>query len=826
MQKKISSKKGVLKPIEIYKHKDKKRKNNPHVGAVTTKTDSTKIKTKKYEYDPHLSPELQWAGKSEGNSFEVPSVSLHVHEKIDPRSIIETVRSRNSIDYEQMSLFHDPEHQVNSNKDAEFYKHEKLWANRMIAGDSLLVMNSLLEKEDMAGKVQCIYIDPPYGIKYGSNFQPFTNKRDVKDKKDDHLTAEPETLKAFRDTWELGIHSYLTYMRDRLLLSKELLTESGSCFVQISDKNVHLVRNLMDEVFGVENFISLISYTTTSGFPSTTISREGDYLIWYTKNIKRIKYRDLYLTKGDNLSHSAYLYIELQDGTHRPATKSELSGHIHLPENSKICSYGDAQAKGPSNKDTPFEFAGKIYRPNSNSHWKANYPEGMALLKKHKRLMPVGNTLRYIRYFNDFPMKKITNLWRSQLSEQNKSYVVQTATKVIQRCLLMTTDPGDIVLDPTCGSGTTAFVAEHWGRRWITCDTSRVAIALAKQRLMTATFDYYELKNNKEGINSGFNYKTVPHITLGSIANDEPPAEETLYDQPIKDSKKTRVTGPFTVEAVPAHKVDSLSDSSLNNENHTLKESWFEEIKANGIRGKKGFSKDIEFTRLEHIGGSQYLYAEGETKEDKPKRVIICFGSEYAPLEQRQIEEALKEAEPFKPDLVIFCAFQFDPEAGKDVDHLSLEWTSVLKVQMNSDLLTSDLKKKTKGDSFWLIGQPDIQVTQKNNKYIVTVNGFDYYNTTTNTIDKGGKDKIAMWMLDTNYDEKSVYPRQVFFPISSPKHDWTKLKKTLGAEIDEDLINKFTGTESIPFELGEYKKIAVKIIDDRGIESLVVKTLA
>ncbi len=826
--KKKSKKKNISKPIEIYKHKDKKRKNNPHVGAVTSKTESPKVQTKKYEYDPHLDPQLQWAGKAERLSFEVPNSSLHVHERIDPRSIIETVRARNSVDYEQMSLFHDPQNKISADKEAEFYKHEKLWSNRLIAGDSLLVMNSLLEKEGMGGKIQCIYIDPPYGIKYGSNFQPFTNKRDVKDK-DENLTAEPEMLKAFRDTWELGIHSYLTYMRDRLLLAKELLTESGSCFVQISDENIHHIREIMDEIFGKENFATQVYFATTSGFPGSSLSRVGDYLIWYAKSKKHFKYYQLFEEKGAlDKGDAAYKYLELSDGTRRPMSNEERSGHSALPQGSKIFCYSDLQSTGSAKEDTPFEFGEEVYRPNPNNHWKAKYPEGMENLKKANRIGLVGNKIRYIRFIKDKPVNPISNSWMDTGFagfSSDKRYIVETNKKVLQRCILMTTDPGDIVFDPTCGSGTTAYVAEQWGRRWITCDTSRVSIALAKQRLMTANFDYYELKNEKEGVSSGFNYKTVPHITLKSIANDEPPQEQTLYDQPEKNNSKTRVTGPFTVEAVPAHKVESLSQLSLNKGDDSLKEMWLDELRVSGIKAKKGVSKDIEFTRLELINGTEYIYAEGETKEEKPKRVIICFGSEYAPLEQRQIEEALKEAAHFSPDLVIFCALQFDPEAGKDVDHLNSTGTKVLKVQMNSDLLTSDLKKKTKGDSFWLIGQPDIRIKQRDGKYIVSVEGFDYYNTKTNNIEKGGKDKIAMWMLDTNYDEKSVYPRQVFFPISGPKHDWTKLKKTLKSEIDEELIDKFTGTESIPFELGSHKKIAVKIIDDRGIESLIVRGL-
>ena len=821
--KKKQAKKGeAQKSIEIYKHKAK-RKNNPLVGTVTSKTDSPKIQTKKYSYNPDIDPKLEWAGKAERLSFEVPSVSLHVHERIDPRSIIETVRARNSVDYEQMSIFHDPEHIATANKDAEFYKHEKLWANRMIAGDSLLVMNSLLEKEGMAGQVQCVYIDPPYGIEYGSNFQPFTNKKDVKDRRDADLTTEPEMLRAFRDTWELGIHSYLTYMRDRLLLARKLLTQSGSCFVQISNENVHLIRSLMDEIFEKENYMSLITYRTKTVLGSKYLGHITDYIVWFAKNKSSCKFKRLFVSReiGEG---TPFTWIEEPCGKRRKMTRDEKINPNKISKKNKIFRLDNLISTGRT-ESCVFELNinGKKYMPlEGRKSWKTN-KNGMKKLIESRRIEVPSKTPGYVFYYEDYPVQELHNVWMKVQGASDKQYVVQTSEKVIQRCLLMTTDSGDIVFDPTCGSGTTAYVAEQWGRRWITCDTSRVAIALAKQRLMTADFDYYELKDKKKGLYGGFDYKTVPHITLGSIANNKPAPEETLYDQPKKDSSKIRVTGPFTMEAVPAHKIESLS--GLNGESF-LKNEWFEKLKTDGVKASKGVSQNIEFSRLEVISGTEYIYAEGETKEDKPKRVIICFGSEYAPLEQRQIEEAIKEAKSFSPDLIIFCAFHFCPEASKDVDHLNLNWTKVLKVQMNSDLFTSDLKKKIKGDSFWLIGQPDIFVWQnKEGKYIVEVKGFDYYDTKTNSIEEGGKGKIAMWMLDTNYDEKSVYPRQIFFPISGAKQDWTKLKITLGAEIDEDLINKFTGTESIPFELGSNKKIAVKIIDNRGIESLVVKSL-
>jgi len=434
----------------------------------------------------------------------------------------------------------------------------------------------------------------------------------------------------------------------------------------------------------------------------------------------------------------------------------------------------------------------------------------------------------------------------------------------------MTTDPGDLVFDPTCGSGTTAYVAEQWGRRWITCDTSRVALTLAKQRLMTAAFDYYELAHPQEGVASGFKYKTVPHVTLKSIANNPDIKEgmtreqidaaiarhapqETLYDQPFVDKKKTRVSGPFTVEAVPAPAVKSLeellegapqpADASIARSGETLRQGeWRDELLRAGIRGKAG--QHIRFARLEPLPGCRWLHADGETRPNdagadqvreggaasEVQRIVVSFGPEHAPLEQRQVAQAIEEAQTLvpKPKIILFAAFQFDPEAAKDIDETNWPGVTLLKAQMNADLLTDDLKKKrASNESFWLIGQPDVQVERIANgedkgKYRVSVHGFDYYNTKTGGIESGGEAQIAVWLLDTDYDGRSLYPRQVFFPMAGANEGWARLAKNLKAEIDEELIEAYRGTVSLPFAPGGHKRIAVKIVDDRGIESLKV----
>jgi adenine-specific DNA-methyltransferase len=820
------------KPIEQYDHKGKKRANNPPVGLVMPETDSETGK-RQYAYDPHIDPSLQWAGKAEHTSFEVPTVSLHVHERIDPRTIIEAVRKRDG-NGRQQSLFQSPEENPPLRQAIEFYKHPHNWTNRLIAGDSLLVMNSLLEKEGMAGKVQMIYIDPPYGIKYGSNFQPLVNKRDVKDGKDEDLTAEPEMIKAFRDTWELGIHSYLTYLRDRLLLARELLTESGSIFVQISDENVHRVRCLMDEVLGEGSFVSLISFSTTSGFASLTLSRAGDYLAWYAKDKGKIKYRQLFKEKtpGDE---GATKYKPVQN-------------HRSIPEGwwprDKLVSVDSLTSQGPTESEMRFDIEGKSYYPPRGMHWKTTV-QGLYRLLKSKRVVIEGNSPRFLRFLDDFPVYPINNMWTDIGGVQNrvegKIYVVQTSTSAIQRCRLMTTDPGDLVFDPTCGSGTTAYVAEQWGRRWITCDTSRVAITLAKQRLMTALFDYYELAHPDEGVGSGFRYKTVPHITLKSIANNEPPAPETLYDQPFIDNSKARVSGPFTVEAVPAPVVKPLSeireeppaDQSVSRSGETLRQSeWRDELFRTGIRGKGG--QRIAFSRMEPLPATRWLHADGETKEESPQRVVVSFGPEHMPLEQRQVALAIEEAQRLvpKPKIIVFATFQFDPEAAKDIDETAWPGVTLLKAQMNADLLTEDLKKqRASNESFWLIGQPDVRVKKIEKgegkwKFRVELHGFDYYNTRSGVIESGGTEKIALWMLDTDYDGRSLLPRQVFFPMAAEKEGWYRLARNLKAEIDEELIESYRGTVSLPFTVGAHRRIAVKIVDDRGIESLKIVGLA
>ncbi len=964
-RKKASRKSDEPTEVLSYRHGET-RVNNPEVGMVHADTDPDGEKAR-WAYDPHLdpvlnfdsarggiesliddalasddpvrmkdalselkrlqAPYLNWTGKAEKTSFEVDTVSLHVHERVDPATILANAAKRlkgkdASAQWRQADLFAAPFENLPLRQALDFYHHEKGWSNRLVAGDSLLVMNSLLTKESMGGKVQMIYIDPPYGIKYGSNFQPFTNKRDVKDRSDADLTQEPEMIKAFRDTWELGIHSYLTYLRDRLMLARELLTESGSVFVQISDENLHHIRELMDEIFGTQNFQSLITYRTGSGFVSKTLKTTSDFILWYAKDASEVKFRRLFQEKfsGDDTYFDKFQ-------TERGEIVRDISVDPETSVKSEAIALRPLVSAFSQNTNFKYGFNGKEYYCGQNRSWKST-PIGLDRVAANRRINGSENTLKFIARLSDFPAAEITHVWDDTMELLSKNYVVQTATKAIERCLLMTTDPGDLVLDPTCGSGTTAFVAEKWGRRWITCDTSRVAITLAKQRLMTASFDYYVLRYPHEGLKGGFDYETVPHITLKSIANNpdidtiydedhpkitaalddlnaalkaspplpikptqgyrkgkqvsfrdgdvleewevpfdlpndwpeaaKPPFEafhktrqamqrrmdqsiadhadqETLYDKPRIDRNKLRITGPFSVEAVPAPTVLSLdeslpaeeADSTVARSGETSRQSlWRDELLKTGVRGKGG--NMMRFAEFEVIPGTKFLHASGSVA-DTGERVVVSFGPEHAALEQRQVEEAMNEAYTLmpKPKFLLFCAFTFDPEAAKDIDEMNVPGMTFLKVQMNTDMLTEDLKKaRSSNQSFWLMGQPEIEVRKrKDGMWEVEVHGFDYFNPKTGEIEGGGKKQIAMWSLDQDYDQRSLMPHQVFFPMADAKSGWNRLKKTIRAELDEDLLEQFHGTVSLPFEAGDNKRIAVKIVDDRGIESLKIVAL-
>ncbi len=709
-------------PVESLKHDDK-RINLPTADAADAYDYQPDIRQVTYPRDPTLDPQLVWRGKDSQNQTDLfaDAPPIYIQEKIDPRVLVENLRrTAKAGEPEQEATLFEGFDGLDELQQVEFYEHDANWANRMILGDSLQVMSSMAELENLRGQVQMIYIDPPYGIKFGSNWQASARKRDVKDGKLEDAAREAEQIKAFRDTWELGIHSYLSYLRDRLMAARDLLTESGSCFVQIGDENVHLVRSLMDEVFGSESFASLISFATTSGFSQADIlGRNGDYLVWYAKDIDVVKTRNLWAHASDR---AAYKWVQEPDGSQRGLRTGEDPDS--LPAGARLYAPGDLQSQGAAIQAQPFDFEGKSYRPGPNSHWKANYPHGLDRLALADRIHVARSSLRYRRFQDDFPFAARTNFWLDTGTgnfTDDKSYVVQTNTKVIERCIQMCTDPGDLVLDPTCGSGTTAFVAEQWGRRWITIDTSRVALALARQRLMGARFLYYLKADSPEGrakeqalagkplppvethgdIKQGFVYERVQHITLKSIANNPDIAEgmnreqidaairrhadfEVLYDRPYEDKGKVRVTGRFTVESLSPHRALAFDQGAADASRDTISEqsaaedangpnferSILDNLAKAGIQNGKR-NERITFATLDAYPG-QYLQATGErftetvesSAEGSSSRIGIAIGPQYGTVSPAFIKAAAREAIAARDvDLVAVLGFAFDAQA-------------------------------------------------------------------------------------------------------------------------------------------------------------------
>ena len=814
-------------------------------------------------------PFLNWAGKAERHQIDVPTVPLFVHERHSTKAILDGIKSRKAKGT-TLDLFGDRGLDVTDKLDA--YEHKGPWQNRMILGDSLQIMNSLLEFEGLGGQVQMVYMDPPYGVKFGSNFQPFVRKRDVTHGGDSDMTREPEMVKAYRDTWELGLHSYLTYLRDRLTLAKELLHESGSVFVQISEENIHHVRELLDEVFGHQNLAGQITFKKTGGQSSSLIPSIGDYLLWYAKDKGKLKYRQNFFRKEPGEEGAKqYNWVELADGARRSMTSEEVeSGNI--PVGARIFQPYPLVSMGAAPKEQPFEWNGRTFYPSPNRHWSVTL-DGLKRLAETDRLMAQGNTLRFINYLSDYPVSPITNIWTDTQTSgfaSDKLYVVQTLPLVIQRCMLMCTDPGDLVLDPTCGSGTTAYVAEQWGRRWITCDTSRVPLALARQRLLTATFPYYELKNPQVGPVGGFEYKRrqnrkgeevgglVPHITLKSIANDEAPATEVLVDRPEVNSGVVRVAGPFVVEATiapaqvvndepaaaaPAAAPQSLDDAigAADAANGGLPLAVAEPAARYGdpathiermtqvLRQSKTLrlpgNRELVLADIRSMTDSDVLHAEGTDGEGN--RIAVVFGPEDGAISSDVVFEAAREAYFLKFPSLYFFGFAIQAKARELLEDRAKLRVPCTYVTVTPDVAMSDLLKTSRASEiFSVTGLPDavLRKTGKKNDegatlYEVELFGLDIFNPATMEQEAIEGQNMPAWMLDTDYDGLSFYATQVFFPKTAA---WDNLQKSLKAEFDPSVWAHLAGTVSEPFAVGPRQRVAVKVIDERGNELMRV----
>lgn len=881
--------KGEPTRIEATLHADK-RVNLPTADAEEFVTDEVGAVQKiRYPRNPALDPQLVWAGKDEQDAAdqEVDAPPIYIQEKIDPRVLVENLRNtaaEGELEPE-LTLFETFDG-LNELDLVDFYRHEANWSNRMILGDSLQVMASLAERESLRGKVQMIYIDPPYGIKFNSNWQASARSRSVKDGRLRDASREVETIKAFRDTWENGVSSYLAYLRDRLAVAKDLLTVSGSLFVQIGDDNVHLVRSVLDEVFGRENFVSLITFVTTSGFTqSSALARTGDYLLWYAKQADSVKARTLWTPAVDR---QGYRWLLMPDGTQRGMTKAEESGDVPLPEGSRVYNADNIVSQGEASEPQPFEYEGKTYLPGETSHWKANYPLGMQRLAWARRIHTAKNSLRYRRLLDDFAYQARTNLWTDTGTgnfTDDKIFVVQTNTKVVERCLLLATDPGDLVLDPTCGSGTTAYVAEHWARRWITIDTSRVALALARQRLMGAKYPYYLLADSAEGrtkeqeltgqelpqsevtgdVRRGFVYERVQHITLKAIATnpdisdgmsmDEVDAAvdrhaefEYLVDRPYDDKRKVRVSGPFTVESLSPHRSvafasagdPAVPEGERNAVTDVLSPSFeqtiLENLRKAGIQNGKRDER-LTFDLVEAYAGT-YIQAVGsrEGADTGPSRTAIAIGPQYGTVGPSYIKEAAREAIRARDvDLLCILGFAFDPQAiGASDDYVadtegfasvaaerSLGRVPVLLVRMNADLVMGEDLKKTG-----------------------TGNLFTVFGEPDIRVKSAGDDCVVELhgvdvydpssgnIRNNNTDQVALwmidtdYNGESFFVrhcyFTGGQDPYKRLKTSLKAEINKEAWASLNATTSRPFPRPASGRIAVKVINDYGDEVLKV----
>jgi adenine-specific DNA-methyltransferase len=843
--------------VEAVHHTGDSRVNIPtaETQSLAAKEDQGP-QTLRYPRDPSLDPQLVWKGKDEqdGEDLVVPAIPIYIQEQISPKAIIEDLRATTAAGRDsQLDLFSGDFNGMAFEERVDFYRHPMKWSNRMILGDSLLAMSSLAEKEGLKGQVQTIYLDPPYGIKFGSNWQVSTRNRDVRDGKAESATRQPEQVRAFRDTWVLGIHSYLSYLRDRLIVARELLTESGSVFIQIGDANLHLVRSLCDEVFGSENFVGLITYVKTSGQNSpearvNSLAGVSDYLLWYAKSKPVLKYRQLFWPKSSGGVGGTKYRSAVPDD--EETTDSDMT------------SAGEADAED-------FEFGGRLLKPSRGRHWRTNVA-GRNRLRIAGRLLLSGNSLRYLSYLSDFPGFPLNNVWNDiggiQSRTDGKVYAVQTSPLAIQRCLLMTTDPGDLVLDPTCGSGTTAYVAEQWGRRWITIDTSRVALALARTRLMAAKYPYYLMADTPEGqrreaqltgvaafgstegdIRKGFVYERVPHVTLKSIAQNPEIREgmtraeidaaiarnadtEILFDRPYIDQKVVRVAGPFTVESLSPHRVvadgpeDLIDPPAPIEDSGRFVETILDNLRASGVDNRvKG--ERLRFETLDPFPG-RFLQATGTFCEgDTTRRVAVAIGPQYGTVGPDLVREAALEAGGYF-DVLVVCGFAFDARADEETGKaMRFGKLTVLTARMNPDLAMADelLKKTRSGNLFTVFGQPDIDIRPAAGaagQLQVEIHGLDVYDPTTGVVRSDSTDDIACWFIDTAYDDAQFFVRHAYFLGADDPYD--KLKRALRADIDEAAWASLNSTVSRPFPRPTTGRIAVKVINHYGDEILKV----
>ena len=878
---------GAPTDIDSFRHRDK-RLNIPtdqHAVKLVDTSGDGSPDVALYPRDPSLDPQLVWRGKDEldQEALAVPVVPIYIQEKIDPRVIIENIRvtAPQPEDEPELTLFDDFDGITDPIQQIEYYQHDANWSNRLILGDSLVAMTSLAQKEDLKGKVQTAYVDPPYGISFGSNWQVSTRNTQVKDQPKD-VSRQPEQVRAYRDTWQDGVHSYLSYLRDRLQAVHTMLAASGSVFVQISDDRIHVVRAILDEVFEPGNFVATIAFRTKAPLRTTHVPLIYDYLLWYAKDKQAMKFRRLF-TKREVGTGTPFNWVELSDGTR--SLNSDVDGP--LQSDSRPFSMENLVSAGRTESCVfEFEYRGQTFFPPSRKSWKTT-PEGMKRLIDLGRVEVPKRTPRYVFYADDYPVQELPNVWSDTAGARDKRYVVETSTKVVDRAILMTSDPGDLVLDPTCGSGTTAYVAELRGRRWITIDTSRVAVALARQRLMGASYPYFVLADTPEGaeaeakeagvkaqlaanwsgdLRRGFVHRRVPHITMGSITNNPDisvgmsgeeidaairrhASPEVLYDEPYVDNSRVRVSGPMTVESLSPHR--TVAPAELESESRAeataksdAREAGFVEMVIDNL-AKAGVQNGYRDERLELDWLDPYpglrVQAVGTftDHEDEERTVAVSIGPETGTVGREHIAEAAKEAvTDVKADILLVCAYAFDAGAGEEAASLApsgdgfavaeaerrLGKMRVLNVRINADLMMDEeLKSTGAGNLFMVFGEPDINVTEIDEETVkVELHGLDIYDPNKGEIRTAETAEIACWFIDSNYTGDAFLARHAYFTGGGDWDPYKSLKQALNAEIDSEAWDQLYRTESVPFPKPDTGRIAVKAINHLGDEAMKV----
>ena len=805
-------------------------------------------------------PVLAWSREALPQTYDAHP--LYVREKIHPGAFVQSLKAGTA----QTTLFDDFNGLPSPEAAYEWYEHAGNWQNRLIHGESARVMASLAERERLAGRVQMIFFDPPYGIGFKSNFQVSVRNRETADNRKG-LPCDTRTIRAFRDTYDRGIHSYLDQMLEKLTLCRELLTESGSIFVQIGDENVHRMAVALDEVFGHENRVATIPFVTSGSSSARTLASVADFLLWYGKDKAEVKYHQLYepLTRAEKVEHmSSYAMVELRDGSTRSLTRDEeVDPETELPDGARLYRRMPLASPGTSTtgRSDPYHWRGHDWPCPSGEHWRVSM-DGMDHLAELGRLDAAGpgSMLSWKRYENEIPGRRIHNVWSRQMSASDKRYVVQTADSVIERCLLMATDPGDLVLDPTCGGGTTALVAETWGRRWITCDTSPVAVAIARQRLTTATFDYWTLADSPEGAAAeaefsglpaprepaegwgqdparGFVYERVSTVSASSLAYDENPPPTLLVNQPLRTRGVVRVTSPFTVESespwshLPFDEGDNGTSSgavaATPVERAEFASTVIEALKRSPIHAAPagGPGGDLHISEIEPWPGSRDLvshfvtYTAGERGVERRAGLVIA--PEDATVTAAMIRKAaLDTAQSIHAaDLVIIVGFEFAPETGDE----KIGRVGVVRVRMHRDLQIRDLKDDERHPAFVIVGQPEIQIHEEPNDEIsVELLGYDTYDPATGSVKAGSPDDVACWMLDTAYDGTSFFARRIHFPGAQDDRQLKRLRAQLGRSLDTIRWNATLSIRSAPFEKPPEAKIAIKIITTTGTEMSLV----